>query len=196
MKTMLSPTQDYNWTDEEGRKEIWTRGIGYMLQYPVAGVGINNFERAECMISPKARNHIAGTGIRCTPPHNSYVQMGAELGLPGLVLWLVLVFGGIRKMNQLARRVPRHWEYGDREARFLFHAPRHLAICMTGFGVTSFFLSHAYVDPVYLLTALMAGAYTATVDRMRREQAGAFRGASPVPRMAPVRGRGGLNRIV
>lgn len=171
MRTMLKPTEDYNWTDEDGRRQIWNRGMGYMMAYPLAGIGINNFERAECSISEKAINHIPDTGITCTAPHNSYVQIGAELGIPGLVLWLIMVFGGIWKMRSFAGRLPKHWEHGDFEARFLFHAPTYLMVCLIGFAVTSFFVSHAYLDPIYLLMALMAGTYAAATERIQRERA-------------------------
>ncbi len=177
MKTILTPTQDYNWSAEEGRRQIFNRGVGYMMEYPIGGLGINNFQRAECTISPKAQGTLPyGGRLFCTAPHNSYLQIGAELGFPGIILWLVMILGGIVKLRTLAKRLPSHWESGDSEARFLFHAPRYLAICLTGFAVTSFFVSHAYLDPVYLLMALMAGTYTAAADRIRRERLGAMQG--------------------
>jgi O-antigen ligase len=170
MNTILTPEEDYNWTAVDGRKQIWTRGVGYMLEYPIGGLGINNFGRAECTISDKALQHEADTGIKCIAPHNTYLQMGAELGFPGLALWVTMVFGSILKMRTLAKRVPRQWERGDFEARFLFYAPRYLQICMLGFAVTSSFVSHAYLDPVYILVALMAGTHIAVAERLRREQ--------------------------
>jgi len=170
MNTILTPKQDYNWSAEDGRRQIWTRGMGYMMEYPIGGLGIGNFQRAECTIGSKARNHIVGTGLTCIAPHNSYLQIGAEMGFPGLILWLVMIFGGIVKMRALAKRVPRHWERGDFEARFLFQAPRYLTICLAAFALTSFFVSHAYLDPVYILMGLMAGTYTAVAERIRRER--------------------------
>jgi O-antigen ligase len=161
MKTILAPKQDYNWSAEDGRRQIWTRGMGYMMQYPIGGLGIGNFQRAECTISSKAKNHVINTGLTCIAPHNSYLQIGAELGFPGLTLWLVMIFGGIANLRALAKRVPRHWEKGDADAQFLFQAPRYLTICRAD-RLTSFFVSHAYLDPVYILMGLMAGTYTAT----------------------------------
>ncbi len=172
MKTILTPKEDYNWSAEDGRRQIFNRGVGYMMEYPIGGLGIGNFPRAECTISSKAENHAINTGLTCTAPHNTYLQIGAELGIPGLILWLVMIFGGIVKLRTLAKRLPRNWESGDSEARFLFHAPRYLTVCLTGFAVTSFFVSHAYLDPVYLLMALMAGTYTAAAERIRRERPG------------------------
>jgi len=190
MKTILTPKQDYNWSAEDGRRQISKRGVGYMMEYPIGGLGIGNFQRAECTISSKALNSMPDSRLTCTAPHNSYLQIGAELGFPGLILWLVMIFGGIVKMRTLAKRLPRQWESGDSEARFLFHAPRYLTICLTGFAVTSFFVSHAYLDPVYLLMALMAGTYTAAAQRIRRERPGPMQGQltmrPPTPPTVPL----------
>ena len=101
MKSILSPKEDYNYTSKDGRKEIAKRGVGYMLGRPIFGLGIGNFEKAECSISDKARNTPAGFGIRCTPPHNSFVQAGAELGVPGLLLWASIPLYGIVSLLRL-----------------------------------------------------------------------------------------------
>jgi hypothetical protein len=90
-----------------------------------------------------------------------------------------MVFGGILKMRALSKQIPHHWERGDFEARVLFNAPRYLKISMTGFALTSFFVSHAYLDPVYILMALMAGCYSAVATRLRQERAMAGSAATP-----------------
>jgi O-antigen ligase len=209
MGTIFSPTKDYNWTVKDGRKQVWTRGLGYMVSYPVFGLGVGNFQRAECMLSEKAKFHIQGTGLRCTPPHNSYIQAGAEAGIPGLVLWTALVLIGITGPFRLHRRLPKAWRTGDPEERFLYQASLYFALAMIGFATTSFFLSFAWLDTVYIITALNTGLYV-SVDRKMRETLGqgwapvrgargmrgglvgqiAQRAAVPVPVRA--RGRGGL----
>jgi O-antigen ligase len=169
MSTILSPKQDYNWTTQDGRKQIAIRGLGYMLEYPVFGLGISNFEKAECFLSDKAHDHVDGEPIRCTAPHNSWVQAGSELGIGGLVMWSVLLFGGVFSMRRLQRRLPAHWESGSREERFLYLAPGALSLSMIGFIITSTFLSFAWLDVVYTLAAYMVGLYAAVDHRMRRE---------------------------
>lgn len=169
MSTVLSPKKDYNFSSKDGRKQLILRGVGYMVEYPVFGLGINNFQRAECTISEKARKHTIGTGLRCTPPHNSYVQAGAELGVPGLLVWCSIVFGGIAAMLRVRRRLPAHWRFGDPEARFLYGAPTYFALALIGFAVTAFFLSFAWMDIIYFLAALMTGFYVSIEDRRRRE---------------------------
>ena len=40
MGTILEPTEDYNWSDPIGRRQIMIRGMGYIAQYPVFGLGV------------------------------------------------------------------------------------------------------------------------------------------------------------
>jgi O-antigen ligase len=179
MGTLVKPKEDYNWSATDGRKEVAMRGAKYMLAYPFFGLGINNFSKAECFESDKARNHIAGTGIRCTAPHNSYVQAGAELGIPGLVLWLMLLFGGVVGMLRLRRKLPAAWARGSPEERFLYLAPMYLAVAMLGFAVSATFVSFAWLDPVYYLGAMMAGLWVVA----RRRLAADSGSVGPQPRM-------------
>lgn len=179
MNTIKDPTQDYNWSSKDGRKEVAMRGIEYMLNRPLFGLGINNFSKAECYLSDKALDHVAGTGLRCTAPHNSYVQAGAELGIPGLLLWCALLFGGIRGMLVLRRQFPVGWAAGNSEERFLYLAPLYLAVAMVGFAVSSFFVSFAWADPVYYLAALMASMYSVAKRRLGNATC---RGSILVPR--------------
>jgi O-antigen ligase len=167
MKTLANPTQDYNWSSEDGRVQIAKRGMGYMLQRPLFGVGIYNFQLAEGTISEKARYHIPGTAILWSASHNSYVQVGAELGIPGLALWLTLVFGGILSMHRLRSRLPRQWARGDPEERFLYATAMYLPVALVGFAVTSFFVSFAYLDPIYIVAALMTGLYVSVEAKLK-----------------------------
>lgn len=167
MRTIASPTEDYNWSDVNGRVAVAKRGLGYMIDHPLFGVGISNFPVAEGTISEKARTHIAGTGIRWAAAHNSYVQVGAELGIPGLALWITLVFGGVWAMHRLRSRLPKHWPRGDSEERFLYMTAMYLPVALVGFAVSSFFVSFAYLDPIYIVAALMAGLYVAVEAKLK-----------------------------
>jgi O-antigen ligase len=167
MSTIWNPSSDYNVQSVDGRVEVAKRGVGYMLSYPIFGLGIGNFGRAECTISVKAENYVAGTGIRCTPPHNSYIEAGAELGFIGLALWSSLVVGGIVSMIRLRRRLPATWQQGDVEERFLYLSTMYLALAMIGFAVTAYFLTFAWIDIVYILAAFMAAVHVAAMKKLR-----------------------------
>jgi O-antigen ligase len=172
MKTILRPTEDYNWTEPGGRKQIWLHGLGYMKSYPLFGVGIGNFGRAEGTISEQARNWSPDqAGIRWIAPHNSFVEAGAELGVPGLVLWSSLVLGGIVAMRRLRRRLPKSWAVGDPEQRFLYLATSYLPVALTGFAASAFFVSFTFLDPIYILAAFMTGMYVCAERKLVESRA-------------------------
>ena len=161
MGTVLEPKEDYNYSSRDGRKQLVKRGLGYMSAYPVFGLGINNFPRAECTISPKIETTDRSGPIRCTAAHNSYVQAGAELGVPGLITWGSLVIGGIVAMLRLRRQLPQSWRRGRDAERFMYGATTFFPLAMIGFAVTSFFVSFAWMDPIYLMAAFISGWYVA-----------------------------------
>lgn len=156
MRTVLAPKDDYNFSSVDGRKALMTRGIGYMASYPVFGIGIDNFWRAECNISGEA---VGNGGIRCGAPHNSYVEVGSELGVPGLLVWASIVLSGIVALLKLRRRLPRAWRRGTSTERFLYSATHFFALGALGFAVTSFFVSFAWMDVLYVLAAYITGLY-------------------------------------
>jgi O-antigen ligase len=175
METILSPKEDYNYTDKDGRKAVAERGMSYMMAYPVFGLGIHNFARAECTVSGK---RVGDGGVRCTAPHNSYVQAGAELGIPGLIVWTSLIFGGIWAMIGLRRRLPRAWRNGNQVERFLYNSTHYFAVALAGFSASSLFVSFAWLDMVYIMAALMTGLYVSVHAYRARlvEMAGATGG--------------------
>jgi len=154
---LADPKADYNWDAINGRRNLARRGIEYMDMYPVFGVGIDNFRMAEGTISEKALNLAPGHGIRWAAPHNSFVQAGAEAGVVGLFLWISLVITNIVIPLRLARRMPREWRKGTPDQRFLWFAALYVPIAQLGFAVTSFFVSFAWLEPLYFLSALVAG---------------------------------------
>jgi O-antigen ligase len=156
MTTILSDA-DYNVTEESGRLQIWERGIGYMLSYPVLGVGPNNFQAAEGTLSPFASRQQLGIGVRWNAAHNSYVQAGAELGIPGLLLLLMFIAAGFRALRCAAGSPTR-------EAPELSQA---LTASLIGFVVGAFFLSLAYAEMLYALVALAVAAQKVTAPIRR-----------------------------
>jgi O-antigen ligase len=170
MSTILEPKADYNYSSLDGRRALIQRGIFYMEKYPIFGLGIDNFARAECTISPKLERLRINGPMRCTPPHNSYLQAATEMGVPGIVLWVSLVVGGIFAPLRLRRRLPRSWRRGTDAERFIYGATSFFPVAMIGFAVTSFFVSFAWVDSLYLQSALLSGLYVAARVQMVEER--------------------------
>lgn len=164
MSTLLNPKADYNWDSPNGRRRVAIRGVEYFFNYPVFGLGMANFQKAECTISSNAHEHLAGEPIQCTPPHNAYVQAGAELGTGGIILWLLMIPGGVISLLRLKKSLPRAWLEDDRDHRLLYLAPDYLAIAFVGFTFGSFFLSFAWMDVTYVLPASWAALVIATAE--------------------------------
>jgi len=150
METMLHPEQDYNYTASAGRLQIWRRGIGYMLQRPLFGVGAGNFPAAEGTMSPLAKLQERGIGVKWSAAHNTFVEIGAELGVPGLVFFLGLIitaFGALRSVRRAEASVPAVGRGPPR----LSHP---LMASLVGFVVGAVFLSLAQREMLYTLAAL------------------------------------------
>jgi O-antigen ligase len=188
MGTVMQPKADYNYSTIDGRKAVAERGIGYMAKYPIFGLGMNNFARAECTISPKLEG-LSRTGpIRCTAPHNSYVQAGAELGVPGLIVWVSLEMGLVVVLLRLRRRLPRKWKRGTGAERFLYGATTYFPLSMIGFAVTSFFVSFAWMEPLYIMAAFTTGLYVSLREHARLQNGG--HAQASIPPVAGQPGRG------
>src|SRR5258706_5190681 len=185
MGSILSPKEDYNYTDVDGRKAVMERGIGYMGQYPAFGLGIDNFSRAECTISPKIASLRINGPMRCTAPHNSYVEAGSELGIPGFLIWVSLIVGGIFAPLLLRRRIPKSWRRGTESEQFIYGATSFFPVAMVGFAVTSFFVSFAWMDPLYVMAAFLTGLYVSTRVQMDEGSRDGYRAASAT--LSPTR---------
>jgi O-antigen ligase len=152
MGTIISDT-DYNHTEESGRLQIWRRGVGYMLDNPVFGVGPGNFSVAEGTLSPFAERQQFGVGVRWNAPHNSFVQVGTELGVPGLVLFVGMIANAF---VVLRRSGGGNGERGGPDP-VPVELTQALTASLIGYVVGAFFLSLAYAELLYTLIALAVG---------------------------------------
>lgn len=66
----------------QGREDIWRQAVFLLRHFPLTGVGLGCFGPASDVLAP-----VPG-GLKATPhAHNLFLQVGAELGWPGLILW-------------------------------------------------------------------------------------------------------------
>lgn len=183
MGTIFDAGEDYNVTEDYGRLALAKRGVGYMMSYPFFGVGIGNFSRAEGTISPLAIEAMSmGQSSQWWAPHNTYVEVGAELGLIALSIWLSILYAGTVGLWRLRKRIPERWESESAERRFLREACLFLPGSFLTFAITSFFLSHAYTPPFYIFSAFMGALHVLVRRELKRDAATGLR-------VRPVRGR-------
>jgi O-antigen ligase len=158
LSTILETEDDYNRTMASGRVQIWERGIVYMLDRPMTGVGMDGFFRAESRIAPLEVLQLPGW--RGHAPHNVFVQAGAESGVVGLILFIASLIAAVVAVNRtrarlVRRRAPEHW----------ILLADLLTTSFLAYAVGGFFLSWAYSPFVMFLFALVAG-YQASEEAM------------------------------
>jgi O-antigen ligase len=80
-------------------------GVRMMLAHPLLGVGLDNFRFniAQFVTSEEAGRMDVVKRIA----HNSYVEIGAEAGLPGLLLFLGMLLSCLLSLEQVAQRSKR-----------------------------------------------------------------------------------------
>lgn len=147
--TILDLASDYNLdpTDTTGRGEIWGRGIRAALQRPI-GYGPNSFSMVDLKF-----------GGRFMAPHNSFIEILVELGLPGLVLFVAAYLLALRGLARVrAALIRRKDPSAEEKDRIVF--ARLLQVALVGNAIAGFFLSMAYSSLLWTLLgtsmALMA----------------------------------------
>jgi O-antigen ligase len=130
-------------------------------------------------------------GIKWSAAHNSFVEVGAELGIPGLGLFATMVVGSLLQAVRLRKKIA-HWQQGDGEQQFIYYAALYMPVAFLGFAVGGFFVSFAYLDPIYVLVALLGGLQLSYEARLRSDRALPAGGvAMQIPDVVPVVRRGG-----
>lgn len=189
MGTLLTPSQDYNWAGQEqghGRFAIWKRGIGYMIRRPLTGVGARNFPQAEgTMTVESARAMAIGKGWKWSVAHNSFVEAGAELGIVGLIAFVLLFVHAFRLVKRLRPRL----RGSTRSPPLTAMLAQTLAASLVGFIVCGFFVSAEYFSFLYFLLGLAAGMY-------KLVQYGSAAAAAPAAAGAMAARRGAFPRRI
>ena len=142
LDTIFNLENDYNVTASEGRIDIWKRGLHLMLEHPFLGSGAGAFVVAE------GETH-QEQGGKWSAAHNSFIQIGVELGVGGLIFFVALIFGSIRNLEKL-RKVILNNPLLEVEYLWLVNG---IEISLIAFCVSGFFLSQAYSSLLYFLIA-------------------------------------------
>ena len=75
-------------TSLEGRLEVWSRAL-YMLQdFSFTGIGMGAFNQVANILYPF---FLVGPDTQIPHAHNLFLQVGVDLGLPGLIAYLALL---------------------------------------------------------------------------------------------------------
>ena len=114
-----------------------------ILDHPFCGVGADAFPMAY------GKDYLDATvGHSWWVTHNTPLQLAAEVGIGGLVVWILLVASGVACL----RRIPDRWLVGDQSARLLRRFQNCLIASLAGYCIAGLFISRGYD---WLLTILL-----------------------------------------
>lgn len=115
----------------------------YILDNPVIGAGLGS--------DVLALNEVRGE--TWTQVHNTYLQYGVDLGLPGLIIFLILLASCIRSAIDTQRRCQK-----DASMNELLHFAQGIRVSLVAFSVAAFFHPVAYHFFFYFIAGLALAA--------------------------------------
>jgi O-antigen ligase len=143
----------------QARRELLNRGVQVASNHLVIGVGMGNF-------------HIYS--IREQVAHNAYLEIAAELGVTGLIAYLILIFAPLRSLRRIERetRKPRGGALikgRDAPQQETYYYSVALQAALIAYLINSFFGSVEYQWHVYYLAA-----YTIALRQIYAKQQAGF----------------------
>ncbi len=87
------------------RVEMWTNSLYALSDFVFTGIGIGTFRQVMPLLYPFLL--ISPDNASFVHAHNLYLQIGLDLGLPGLVAWLALIINVFALLIPVLRRRDR-----------------------------------------------------------------------------------------
>ena len=85
----------------DARQITWMAGLRMIEAHPIGGIGLGQF-RSLVESYEGINDKVYGMPVR-TLAHNTYIEVCAELGIPGLLVYLALIWAGFRALSRAAR---------------------------------------------------------------------------------------------
>ena len=141
IESIFDTKTNYNYSSNQGRLALWREGVDMMIHHPLVGVGVTQFYTAH------GRLYRAENGGLWQAPHNFLIQVGSELGFPGLIAYCFILAGIVKKMRRATAR------QNASEGKFSVDLVMSYSLtgAWTAFIVCGSFLSVAYSSIFFLL---------------------------------------------
>lgn len=91
----------------ENRMELWRRAIYAIQDFPLTGMGMNVFRQAVSSLYPL---FLISPDLDISHAHNEFLQAALDLGIPGLLAFILLHAIAFAMLIQIARRHPSDFE--------------------------------------------------------------------------------------
>ncbi len=132
---------DYSDTDSVRiHLALWRAGLRIVRDHPLTGIGVGQFKAAVGEYSSEKDLSLLA--------HNTYLEIAAEMGLPGLALFLVIFGSSFRSLARVRRAAERD---GPPLVRI---AATGIQAGLLGFGVAAFFVSAEFLRMFWFMLFL------------------------------------------
>ena len=127
------------------RKMLLQESVNLMLEHPLFGVGPGVFA---AVLAGEQKNR--GEAQSWHEAHNSYTQIGSEMGIPGFLLY------GSVLLYCLKRTVSTYWRTRRNPARVaIFRMSASLSMALVIFAICAFFGTYSYTYQFPVLAGLV-----------------------------------------
>lgn len=132
-KMSVKNTTEVSGDDLSNKRRVELPRAGYImfLDNPILGVGPGNYKKQSIIYNPMLRD-IGGPGIA----HNTYIEILAEMGLGGALLFISIVLITLKNLRKVANF--------HEEKEFLYQAPLALKAGIFCYLFSAVFLSAQY----------------------------------------------------
>jgi len=159
------------------RLELWRAGIRMANDYPLTGVGPDNYAYVN------EYRYGADDAERTIAQHNVFIQAASELGYPGLILFVAMIIGCFYNQRK-ARQILKEKDIDD---PFLYGLSHGLDICLIGFAVNGMFITVLYYPFFWMLLILSVSLFDVVRQlEQHAEQSAPADGLSQKPRLQIV----------
>lgn len=142
-------------TTSQQRLLYWENGLEMMNSHPFLGVGYYNF-------IPYFNQYYTDDLLRKNAelPHNIFIQVGADLGYSGLIIYLMLIFYGFKIPMSLKVK------FIEKERNNIFYnLPQALNVSFLGFIIAGQFVSVVYYPFMWIHLALVVALNNIIVNK-------------------------------
>lgn len=131
------PTANKEDENTISRLDAWKAGIAMMKNRPL-GVGLGNFGEGFVKYRPPDAIDFPGTRRAA---HNVFIQVGAEIGFIGLLVFILLILSAMKSLSRSKRILIK---LKDRDANYMAYLADATLVSFMGFLICAFFLSQAF----------------------------------------------------
>lgn len=135
------------------REQVLVAGLNMIRSHPLFGVGLDRFWE----VCPNYNPELRGQDVHAVA-HNSYVQTGAEAGLPTLGLFLAIMAVALANCGTV-QKLPGHESTAA--------LARAMRLAIIGYAAAAFFLTAHYLVTYWLLVFLSQNFREITVADAR-----------------------------